>query len=235
MAPGPAHHRPLGDVGDWPQYEPLIIAHDVGHTHDRSTAVVGGLSPYGPRVVGIGDVEELQQGLFASARARALAEVDHRQKRNGLIVADVGFDPTYAELLFETFGPRVVGLRITGAGDGMNCVRWPVSGGHVLVYHVARSYLLELLHRELEMNQVRFAAGPATRKAFEQLANLELEYRPSGTVYRCPVGLHDDLGMSVAMLVWAARHPHLPTWTRQLLRPYRRPTPRSSSGWGAFT
>ncbi len=31
----------------WPGCKPLIIAHDVGRSRDRSTAVVGGNSPYG--------------------------------------------------------------------------------------------------------------------------------------------------------------------------------------------
>ena len=49
----------------------------------------------------------------------------------------------------------------------------------MLVYTVGRTYLLELLHRELQSDQVRFADGPATRRAYEQLANLELELRDS--------------------------------------------------------
>ena len=54
------------------------------------------------------------------------------------------------------------------------------------------------------------------RRAYEQLANLELEFREGGTVYTCPPGKHDDLGISCAMLAWAARHPHLPHWFRNL-------------------
>ena len=30
----------------WPLYPPLIIAHDVGRVRDRSTAVIGGRSPF---------------------------------------------------------------------------------------------------------------------------------------------------------------------------------------------
>jgi hypothetical protein len=81
---------------------------------------------------------------------------------------------------------------------------------------------------------VRFAAGPATRRAYEQLANLELEFRDSGMVYNCPVGLHDDLGMSCAMLAWAAQHPHLPAWMRELEAARRPRRPRQTHGWGAF-
>ena len=63
---------------------------------------------------GIREAEELPQGLFASARASALAVVDRRHHNNALIVADLSNDPTYAEVLVQTFGPRVV--RQSGAG-----------------------------------------------------------------------------------------------------------------------
>jgi len=36
--------------------------------------------------------------------------------------------------------------------------------------------------------------------------------RESGTVCTCPPGQHDDLGISCAMLAWAAGHQHLSYW-----------------------
>jgi len=36
------------DPSTWPDIKPIIIAHDVARSHDRSTAVVGGLSHYQP-------------------------------------------------------------------------------------------------------------------------------------------------------------------------------------------
>ena len=66
----------LNDVNSWPGFKPLIIAHDVGRSRDRSTAVVGGNSPYGRRVLGIREAQELPQNQFGSARASALAAVD---------------------------------------------------------------------------------------------------------------------------------------------------------------
>jgi hypothetical protein len=65
-----------------------IIAHDVGRSHDRSTAVVGGNSPYGRRLLGIKDIKELPQNLYGSALASALAGVDAYHGRNALIVAE---------------------------------------------------------------------------------------------------------------------------------------------------
>ena len=226
----------VNDVSTWTAFKPLIIAHDVGRSHDRSTAVVGGNSPFGQRLLGIGDAEELPQNLFGNARASALASVDRRHHSNALIVADLSFDPTYADILHETFGPRVIGLHISRDGNGMD-VEWrPVKGGRLAVYTIGRTYLLEGFLNELRSDQVRFADGPAVRRAYEQLANLEAEFRGSGTVYSCLAGQHDDLGISCAMLAWAARHPHLESWTRNLQAALRPRKPKKSSyNWNAFT
>ena len=63
---------------------------------------------------------------------------------------------------------------------------------------------------------------------------LETEFRESGTVYTCPSGQHDDLGISCAMLAWAARHPHLPEWVRIFERSRKRKplaAPAIRLGW----
>lgn len=222
----------VNDVKTWPAFKPVIIAHDVGRSHDRSTAVVGGNSPYGPQLLGIGEVEELPQNQFGSARASALATIDRRHHSNALIVADLSNDATYGEVLHETFGCRVIGLHIARSGDGMNPEWRAVKQGRLAVYTIGRTYLLELLLNQLRSNQVRFADGAMMRRAFEQLANLEVEFRESGTVYTCPNGQHDDLGISCAMLAWAVRHPHLEAWLRNL-RAARRPRqPREKFNWG---
>ena len=224
------------DVTSWPVFRPTIIAHDVGRSRDRSTAVVGGNSPCGQRLLGIREAEELPQGLFGSARASALAVVDRRHHNNALIVADVSNDATYAEVLLETFGRRVIGVHISRHGDGMN-VEWrPTKHGNLPVYIIGRTFLIELFHTELQSDLVRFPHGPLMQRAYDQLANLELEYRDSGRVYTCPPGKHDDLGISCAMLAWAARHPHLEAWLRNGTARSRRPqqkrlTSISAAGW----
>lgn len=225
----------LNDVNSWPAFKPLIIAHDVGRSRDRSTAVVGGNSPYGRRLLGIRDVQELPQNLFGSARASALAEVDRHYDSNAVIIADLSFDPSYADVLFDTFGTRVIGLQISRGGDGMNAALRQVKEGFLPVYTIGRTHLLELFHSELQSDQVRCADGPAMRRAYEQLANLEVEFRESGTVYTCPPGQHDDLGISCAMLAWAAQHRDIDLWRRRLpgSRP-RRPR-RDDGGWAAHT
>ncbi len=223
------------DPNTWPCFRPLIIAHDVGRSRDRSTAVIGGNSPVQPRLLGIRELNELPQGLCGSPRASALATVDRQYNCNALIVADLSNDATYAEVLFETFGPRIIGLHITRSGDGMSFERRPVNNGSMLVYPIGRTYLLELFHSELQSDVVRFVDGPMARRAYEQLMGLETEFRESGTVYTCPSGHHDDLGISCAMLAWAARHPHLREWVRifEQSRIIRKPKPPVS--WKAWT
>jgi hypothetical protein len=219
------------DVSSWPAFKPLIIAHDVGRSRDRSTAVIGGNSPFGQRMLGIGEVAELPQGLFGSARASALATIDRRHHSNALIVADISNDATYAEVLYETFGARVIGMHITRGGDGMHPEWRPVKHGCLAVYTIGRTHLFELLHSELQSELVRFADSAAMRRAYEQLANLEVEFRDSGTVYVCPTGQHDDLAISCAMLAWAARHPHLQAWMRNLHAALRPRKPREKFDW----
>ena len=219
----------------WPGFRPAIIAHDVGRSRDRSTAVIGGNSPFQPRRLGIRELEELPQQLYGSARASALAAVDRRHHCEALIVADLSNDPTYAEVLFDTFGQRVIGLHISRSGDGMNFERRPVKHSAMLVYAIGRSYLIELLHAALQAGEVRFVDSPMMRRAFEQLTGLETELRESGIVYTCPPGQHDDLGISCAMLAWAARHPHLNEWVRTGLMSRRPRRPCQTFGWGAFT
>ena len=223
------------DPRTWPCFKPLIIAHDVGRSRDRSTAVVGGNSPFSPRLLGITELEELPQGLYGSARASALAIVDRRHNNNALIVADLSNDATYAEVLYETFGRRVIGLQITRHGDGMQFERRPVKNGVMLVYTVGRTYLLELYHSELQADEVRIVDGPTSWIAYQQLMELETEIRDSGIVYSCLPGRHDDLGISCAMLAWAARHPHLQSWFGSAVSARRPRRPRQSYGWGAFT
>jgi hypothetical protein len=101
------------DPNTWGCFRPLIIAHDVGRSRDHSTAVVGGLASFDSSLIGIEEAHELLQGLYGSARASALAAIDRRYESNAVIVADLSNDPTYAEVLHETFGPRVIGLQIS--------------------------------------------------------------------------------------------------------------------------
>jgi hypothetical protein len=221
----------------WGCFKPPLLAHDVARSRDRSTAVIGGNCPIGSQLLGISELIELPQGLYGAARADALAVIDRRYDSDALIIVDVSNDESYAEVLFDMFGgTRLIGLHITRSGDGMNWARRPVKHGSFLVYTIGRTHLLEKLQTALLSDQVKFVDGPMSRRAYEQLVALETEMRESGTVYRCPSGQHDDLGISCAMLNWAAQHPHLPLWLRELehSRTIRKPRPEQY-GWGAFT
>jgi hypothetical protein len=224
-----------GDVASWPLYKP-IIAHDVGRCRDRSTAVVGGHNPLGQPQLGILEAHELPENLFGSERANALARIDQRYNQSCLIVADLSNDATYAEILVQTFGCRVVGLHISRYGDGLGAERRYTRYGSLLVYTIGRTILLELLQQEFQSDLVRLGTSPEIRRGFEQLANLEVEYREGGAVYQCAPGQHDDLGISFAMLNWAAQHPHLHMWMRDL-EAARRPrrARRDDGGWAAHT
>jgi len=102
--------------------------------------VIGGKSPAPPQLIGIGELIELPQGLYGSPRAHELAQIDQRYDNNALIVADLSNDATYAEVLFETFGPRLIGLHITRHGDGMSFVPRLVKNNSIRVYTIGRSY-----------------------------------------------------------------------------------------------
>jgi hypothetical protein len=205
-------HRHMWD------FFPHIIAHDVGHTKDRSTAVIGGPSPHAPGLIGMKGFEELPQGLSGNTRADALAMIDSRYPK-GLIIVDLSFDPSYADILVERFGERVIGLQITSTGDTID--NWEVrqlKRGRIVVYKVSRTYLLDLLLREMQNEMVRILPGANSVRANEQLMRLEIEFKQDRMVYKCPVGHHDDLAMSCAMLAWAAQHPHLSRWCWPLER-----------------
>jgi hypothetical protein len=89
----------------------------------------------------------------------------------------------------------------------MGCNRLFTNYGPLPFYTIGRSVLLELLHREFDSDLVRLGDGPDVCRGYQQLANLEVEYREAGTIYHSPVGQHDDLGISFVMLAWAAHHP----------------------------
>ena len=152
-----------------------------------------------------------------------------------MIVADLSNDATYGEALFEMFGRRVIGVQIGRLGDGTTFERRRVKNGAMPVYNVGRTFLLELLLAKLRDHHIRVLVdSQESRRAYEQLAALEPEQRDSGMVYKCPAGQHDDLGMSLAMLAWAAQHLHLNAWQRPIFDAHRPRKQRQEYGWSSF-
>ena len=219
----------------WDFFRPHIIAHDVGHTNDRSTAVIGGPSPLAPGLIGVSKFEELPQGLAGHARVEALAMHDRDCGYKSLIIADLSYDPSYAELLLERIGgQRIIGIQITSSGDTIDHWEpWYLKHGAIRVYKVPRSLLLNALLLDMERDVFRIRADANSLRAYEQLMRLEIEFKQNRMIYKCPPGHHDDLAISWAILAWAARHPHLGLWTRVLEpRPvWRKRPPVSANGW----
>ena len=218
----------------WPGFAPMFIAHDVAMARDRSTAVVGGISPFQWSMVGIKAFFELPQGEVGSARASSLAAIDHEYDRNALIVADLSNDPSYAEYLCDTFGPRVIGVQISRHGDGTNFEYRPAGRGALLVYTVGRTFLIDNFYNLLATGLVRMAKGTDSQRTYAQFESLKMELRDSGKIYTCLPGHHDDLAISCCMLAWACRHPHLQRWKTtgfadRMPRPPQRAVP--SGGW----
>jgi hypothetical protein len=213
-----------------------IIAHDVGRSHDRSTAVIGGHCSLfsGPRVLEVREFRELPLGIYGSQLANTLGQIDRQLNHNCLIVADLSNDPTYAEVLFDMFGRRVIGVHIGRSGNGTNWDHWGVKNGAIPVYNVGRTFLIELLLSELRDSHIRLPDRPESRRAYEQLRALEPEQRETGIVYKCPSGQHDDLGMSLAMLAWAAQHVHLNAWQQPIFDAHRPPRQKQNFGWSSF-
>ena len=213
-----------------------IIAHDVGRSNDRSTAVVGGhcLPFFGQQLL-VQEFRELPVGIYGSQLANELAKIDQNYNRDCVIVADLSNDATYGEALFEMFGRRVIGVQIGRSGDGTTLERRRVKYGIIPVYNVGRTFLLELLLAKLRDRRIQVLVdSPESRRAYEQLTALEPEQRETGIVYKCPAGQHDDLAISFALLAWAAQHQHLDAWQQPVSNPHRPPRPRQNFGWSSF-
>jgi hypothetical protein len=213
------------DPSTWPLKYP-VIAHDVGRSNDRSTAVVGGTIPYRPGVLGVQKIIELPQNCYGSALVGQLAAVDRAYNNDALIIADLTSDPTYAEALFDMFGNRVIGVHICPHGDGTNFERRGVRNSVMPVYNVGRTFLFDRLLTDFRSAQIRLIDGPEALRLYEQLNALEVERKETGKIYKCLPGKHDDLAISAAMLNFAIRHPHFGSWARHIDDRHR-PRPHS--------
>jgi hypothetical protein len=214
-----------------------IIAHDVGRSNDRSTAVVGGHCPpfFGPRLLLVQEFHELPLGIYGSDLANELAKIDRPYNGDCLIVADLSNDATYGEVLFDTFGRRVIGVQIGRSGDGMTCQHRRVKNGVIPVYNVGRTFLLELLLAELRNQNIRLPESAEARRTFEQLTALEREQRENSIIYKCSPGQHDDLAISLAILAWTAQHQHLDAWQQPIFNAHRPRRQPSKFGGSSFT
>ena len=157
------------DPRTWPRFAPLMIAHDVGRSRDRSTAVIGGNSPIAPRRLGICELCELPLGLYGSQRASALLAVDRRYNHNALIVADLSNDVSYAENLFETFRSRLIGLQISRHGDPLLQVSRQIV---IFEQNAVLQGLVPAFDLSLGLGMIRRAAHMLHALAFEPLGQI---------------------------------------------------------------
>ena len=130
------------DPSTWPLKIP-IIAHDVGHTNDRSTAVIGGHCPLRPNTPPVGVQQALRTAAwtFGSELANTLAAIDQRYERNSLIVADLSNDPYLHGNPVRYVRRRVIGVTIGRYGEGTTWETRRVRSGAVPVYQVGRTFL----------------------------------------------------------------------------------------------
>jgi hypothetical protein len=177
------------------------------------------------------EIAELPQGYFGHQLASALVDVDARYYHNAVIVPDLSNDASYAEVLCEAFGKRVVGVQIGAAGDGTTIETRMLKNGYVRVYRLGRTFLLDYLLQKFRAHQIRLIDGPMARKAYEQLNALEFERTEDPMRYICRPGQH-DLTMSLAMLAWAAdRRDFMEVWVRPIEDGTgRRPTAKNLVG-----
>jgi hypothetical protein len=111
--------------------------------------VIGGLSPVRPSLIGVAYGDELPQGLYGHALANELVSIDRRFQSNALIVADVSRDDSYAEILYQAFGRRLIGLQVTRFGNGSEGQWREVRNGAMPIYTIGRTYLFDLLLAQL--------------------------------------------------------------------------------------
>jgi hypothetical protein len=219
------------DPSTWPLKYP-VLAHDVARSNDRSTAVIGGTIPYRPGILGVKEIIELRRNCYGTELVNELAPIDRSYNCDCLIIADLSNDPTYAEALFDMFGNRLIGLHIGRHGDGTNFEHRRVRNSAIPIYQVARTYLFERLLSDFRARQIRMLAGPMAQRLYQQLMSLEVEQNDNGKIYH--PGKHDDLGISLAMLNWAIRHPHWDSWARVIEARHRPRSQGREYGWGAF-
>ena len=117
----------------------------------------------------------------------------------------------------ETFGPRVIGLQISRHGDGMTFERRPVRHGAMPVYTHRPEPICSSIFAP---NCIWSGAHCAIRPTAVAPLSSWCDWKPRcGRAERSTLARRGSTMISAsrcAMLVWAARHPHLEHWVRNL-------------------
>ena len=201
-----------------------------------SAAIV--LSPQARDCWELSNLWSYRVGLYGSELANALAAIDQAYDRNCLIVADLSNDPTYGETLVRHVrsARRWRADRSLRRRHDVRAAARQKMALYPSITLAGPSCSNSCSPRCATTGSALPTAPESVRALMSNSWQLEPEQRPSGMVFKCPSGQHDDLAMSLAMLAWAAQHLHLECWTQPIFDAHRpRRNRRQKAGWGAWT
>ena len=126
-------------------------------------------------------------------------------------MVDASGNSAHAEAVAAAFGRRCIGVRITAAHDhAMRPQPVPFTAGGkravLPVWHLGRTPLFDQLGAAMERGEVKVAKAGDWRELAQELEGLERVVTDAGNVRFATgaAGRHDDLAVSLALLVWAA-------------------------------
>ncbi len=200
------------DPATWPALPQPFLVHDFGGAQDYSTIIVGGVPPWSRGVVGATRIERLPLRMTSSETLEKLAEADRELGHRATVVVDASGNSAHAEAAAAAaaFGRRCIGVRITAAHDhALRPQPLPFTAGGkravLPVWHLGRTPLFDQLGAAMERAEVKVAKAGDWRELAQEMEGLERVTTDAGNVRLVTTaGKHDDLAMSLALLVWAA-------------------------------
>ena len=220
------------DPASWPALPQPFLVHDFGGAQDYSTILVGGVAPWSRGVVGATRIERLPLRMTSAETLERLAEADRELAHRATVVVDASGNSAHAEALAAAFGRRCIGARITAAHDhSMRPQPVPFTAGGkravLPVWHLGRTPLFDQLGAAMERGEVKVAKAGDWRELAQEMEGLERVTTDAGNVrFTTTAGKHDDLAVSLALLVWAAtRLPQAAIAASRVSMPRAKPMP----------
>ena len=223
------------DPASWPALPQPFLVHDYGGAQDYSTIIVGGVAPWSRGVVGATRIERLPLRMTSTETLERLAEADRELAHRATVVVDASGNSAHAEACAAAFGRRCIGVRITAAPDhGLRPqpVPFTVAGKRAVlpVWQFGRTPLFDQLGAAMERGEVKVAKAGDWRELAQEMEGLERVTTDAGNIrFVTTAAKHDDLAVSLALLVWAATRLPLSAITApRATMPRHRPPP---PGW----
>ncbi len=223
------------DPASWPALPQPFLVHDFGGAQDYSTIIVGGVPPWSRGVVGATRIERVLLRMTSMETLERLAEADRELGHRATVIVDASGNSAHAEAAAAAFGRRCIGVRITAAHDHALCpqpVPFTAGGKRAVlpVWHLGRTPLFDQLGAAMERAEVKVAKAGDWRELAQEMEGLERVTTDAGNVrFVTASGKHDDLAMSLALLVWAAtRLPQAAITAPRATMPRHRPPPPGS-------